>query len=482
MIKKLHDSLQKKEFSAEELTGFYLRQIARHNPALNAYITVTEEEALQAAKEADRRLQAGDGGPLTGIPFALKDNLSTRGILTGCASRILEGYRPLYTATAAQKLEDAGGVLLGKCNLDEFGMGSTNETSAYGPVKNPIDPSRVPGGSSGGPAAAVKAGLCAYALGSDTGGSIRQPASFCGVVGLKPTYGAVSRRGLIAYASSFDTVGPLAPCAEDAAFVLEAIWGHDPLDTTSARREYEPLLPQLERDVKGLRIGVAGEFFMGLSPEVNEVLQAALLTYEKMGAEIVPLTLDIARAALPVYYILACAEASSNLGRYDGLRYGRRAQSYESPEDLVIRSRTEGFGPEVKRRIMLGTYVLSAGYYDAYYKRAQLLRQEIKARFAKAFTLCDLLFAPTVGSVAFPLGSQQDPVEMYQTDVCTVPVNVAGLPALSLPAGYAEGLPVGMQLIAPAFNEGLLLCAARRYEDAEPGLYRPPLVGGEAFS
>ena len=400
--------------------------------------------------------------------MTLKDNISPSGIPTTCCSRILEGYTPIYDATVWKLLKEQNAVLLGKTNMDEFAMGSSCETSCFGGAKNPHNPAHVAGGSSGGVASAVGGRLAAYGLGSDTGGSIRQPASFCGLVGLKPTYGAVSRYGLIAYASSFDQIGPIASSVADAAAVYDAISIYDPMDSTSRGRVNAPACDGLEQDIRGMKIGMAREYMEGLRPEVQAAVEAAVKTYESLGAEIVWFDLPELKFALPVYYILACAEASSNLGRYDGIRYGRRAPHYDDVNDMICKTRSEGFGDEVKRRILLGTYVLSSGYYDAYYKKAQNLRGAIVAAFERAFASCDVILAPTVPMTAFPENqAAQDPVETYLTDICTVPVNIAGLPAVSLPCGMdAAGLPIGMQLIGGRFEEGKILRAAYQYEQA----------------
>lgn len=465
-IAKLHGLLSEKQISCTELTKRYLAAIEKENDALNAYIRLTPETALAAAARVDRKIAAGETlAPLEGIPMTLKDNISTDGIETSCCSKILEGYAPIYDATVWSLLKKQNAVLLGKTNMDEFAMGSSCETSCFGGAKNPHNPERVAGGSSGGAASAVGANLAAYGLGSDTGGSIRQPASFCGIVGFKPTYGTVSRYGLIAYASSFDQIGPITRSVGDAALVYDAIAGYDGMDSTSSGQK-EPVTPKLGRGIKGLRIGIAREYFDGIRKDVNAALQKAVETFRSLGAEIVEFPMPSLRYCLPVYYILACAEASSNLGRYDGIRYGYRAEHYADRNDMVCRTRSEGFGTEAKRRILLGTYVLSAGYYDAYYKKAQNLRGSLVAAFDGAFAKCDLMFAPTVPTTAFPQNyTAKDPVETYLTDICTVPVNIAGLPGISVPCGFGgDGMPVGMQLIGPKFSEAPLLNAAQQYE------------------
>lgn len=480
-IARLQQRLQRRELSCTELTRAYLDAIERENPRLNAYVYLTPEPALATAAAVDKRLAAGEPlRPLEGVPMTLKDNLSTTGLPTTCCSRILQGYTPIYDATVWRLLKEQNAVLLGKTNMDEFAMGSSCESSCYGPAHNPYHLGHVPGGSSGGGAAAVGANLAAYALGSDTGGSIRQPASFCGLTGLKPTYGAVSRYGLIAYASSLDQIGPIAATVEDAARIYDAIALPDVLDATCTGGA-EPTLPTLREPLRGLRVGLAAEYFERLPEGIHRALEAAARLYQSLGAQLVELRLPLLRAALPVYYILACAEASSNLGRYDGIRYGYRATGYRSIHEMICKTRSEGFGAEVKRRILLGTYVLSAGYYDAYYKKAQALRGQIVAAFAGCFAQCDLLLAPTVPVTAFPLGfTAHSQVETYQTDLCTVPVNIAGLPAVSVPCGMDEaGLPIGMQLIGPRFSERRLLQAAWQYEQARPPLPGPAAAGAD---
>ena len=464
VISILSEKLQTKQISAVELTKAYIEQIEKLNPTINAYVHTEYENALENAKIADSMLARGEGGPLTGVPFTLKDNIAADGMLTTCCSKILSGYKPCYDATVWKKLKSNGAVLLGKTNMDEFAMGSSSETSFYGAPKNPRDLSRVTGGSSGGGAAAVCANLAAYAIGSDTGGSVRQPASFCGVVGFKPSYGAVSRYGLIAYGSSLDQIGPITSSVSDAALVFDAIRGKDSADQTSVESYVGKT--KLDGEVKGLKIGVAEEFFDGINPEIKSAVDAAICAYERAGAQIKKVKIPALKQALPVYYIIACAEASSNLGRYDGIRYGYRATNYQSVDDMVTRTRTEGFGKEVKKRIMLGTYVLSSGYFDAYYKKACLLRQRIISEFAKTFEECDVLFAPTAPVTAFPMGyAGGNAVETYLSDVCTVPVNIAGLPAISLPCGTdSHGLPIGLQIIGAKFADQTVLNAAYHAE------------------
>ena len=465
-IARLHGLLADRKISCTELTKAYLGAIEKINASLNAYVKVTPETALEIAARVDAKIAAGEPlGPLEGIPMTLKDNISTNGIETDCCSKILKGYVPIYDATVWSLLKKQNAVLLGKTNMDEFAMGSSCETSCYGGAKNPHDTSRVAGGSSGGVASAVCGNLAAYGLGSDTGGSIRQPASFCGIVGFKPTYGTVSRYGLIAYASSFDQIGPITQSVEDAALVYDAISSYDEMDSTSTGQK-EPAVPSLAGDIRGKKIGVVKEYFDGVRPDVNKALQNAMDVFRSLGAEIVELSMPSIRYSLPVYYILACAEASSNLGRYDGIRYGYQTEHYTDRNDMVCKTRSEGFGAEVKRRILLGTYVLSAGYYDAYYKKAQNLRGTIVKAFDETFSKCDIILAPTVPMTAFPEHyAAKDPVETYLTDICTVPVNIAGLPGISVPCGFGDdGLPVGMQLLGPKFSEAALLNAANQYE------------------
>ena len=471
LIAKLGGLLRARELSCTELTKRYLDAAQEENKRLNAYVTLTPETALAAAAGVDKKLAAGEKlSPLAGIPMTLKDNISTRGIETTCCSKILRGYVPIYDATVWDILKNQGAVLLGKANMDEFAMGSTCGTSCFGGAKNPHDTGRVAGGSSGGVAAAVAGNVAAYGLGSDTGGSIRQPASFCGIVGFKPTYGAVSRYGLVAFASSFDQIGPIARSVEDAALIYDAIARYDPMDSTSSRQA-RPASPSLGRDIKGLKIGVVREYFDGIRPDVDAAVRKALSVYESLGAQLVELSMPQIKYGLPVYYILACAEASSNLGRYDGIRYGYRTEHYADRGEMVCKTRSEGFGAEVKRRILLGTYVLSAGYYDAYYKKAQNLRGTLVRAFQAAFEKCDVIASPTVPMTAFPQDfTAQDAVETYLTDICTVPVNIAGLPGVSVPCGFgADSMPVGMQLIGAKFTEPALLNAAFQYEQAARG-------------
>lgn len=460
VIKELSDKLRSGAMTAAELTEMYIQAIERDNPSLNAYVCTTFEEARANARYADGLIRAGRATPLTGIPFTLKDNIATDGLPTTCCSKILQGFKPYYDATVWAKLKAQGAVLLGKTNMDEFAMGSTSETSVYGAPLNPRDRTRVTGGSSGGAAAAVCANLAAYGLGSDTGGSIRQPASFCGIVGFKPSYGAVSRYGLIAYGSSLDQIGPMTASVSDAALVYDAIRGADAKDSTSVASPAQPT--SLRGDVKGMKIGVVKELTDGVDGVVMNAVYAAICAYERAGAQVVELSLPALKLALPVYYIIACAEASSNLGRYDGIRYGYRAANYAGLDDMITKTRTEGFGKEVKKRIMLGTYVLSSGYFDAYYKKACILRGEVAKQLDECFAKCDFIFAPTAPRTAFPLGySGGNALETYLSDVCTVPVNIAGLPAISLPCGKdADGLPVGLQIIGNKYCDARVLDAA----------------------
>ena len=466
IISELSSKLHNGEISSVELTKKYIKAVEETNPKINAYVHTTFETALEGAKVADKMLKEDNASLLCGIPMTLKDNICTDGLPTTCCSKILHGFKPYYDAAVWEKLKAKGAVLLGKANMDEFAMGSTSESSCYGAPLNPRNTGYVTGGSSGGAAAAVCANLAAYGLGSDTGGSVRQPASFCGIVGLKPTYGAVSRYGLIAYGSSLDQIGPLTNSVKDAAIVFEAILGVDRRDETSLAYDYGNLLECLNADIKGKTIGIAEEFFDGIDPDIKAQIFKAIKLFEKNGAEIINIKLPALKLALPVYYIIACAEASSNLGRYDGIRYGYRADSYDSIDDMIYKTRSEGFGDEVKRRIMLGTYVLSSGYYDAYYKKACIIREQINHEFDEVFEKCDVLIAPTAPNTAFPLNYKgRGPVEMYLSDICTVPVNIAGIPSMSIPCGKdAKGLPIGMQIMGKKFGEAEILNMAYFYE------------------
>lgn len=465
-IAKIHQMLETKQISCEELTNQYLSEIEKSNTELNAYVNVTADEALNTAKAVDKKIATGEKiGMLEGVPMTLKDNISTKGIETTCCSKILKGYTPIYDATAWDILKNQNAVLLGKTNMDEFAMGSSCETSCFGGAVNPHNTNHCAGGSSGGVASAVGGNIAVYGLGSDTGGSIRQPASFCGLVGLKPTYGAVSRYGLIAYASSLDQIGPITKSVEDASIVYDAIAQFDPKDSTSQGKKINTF-DALNNEIKGKKIGVPKEYFDGVKDDVKEAIFASLKLFEEMGAEIVNVEMPAIKYALPVYYIIACAEASSNLGRYDGIRYGYKTEHYNGTHDMVCKTRSEGFGEEVKRRILLGTYVLSAGYYDAYYKKAQNLRGAIISAFNNAFEKCDVILAPTVPMTAFEMGKAvSDPIETYLTDICTVPVNIAGLPAVSVPCGFNQkGMPIGMQFIGKKFGEADILNIAYKYE------------------
>lgn len=467
VISTLSQMLKNKDISSVELTEKYISAIEADNKKYNAYVSETFDKAMEQAKSADEMIAKGGATALTGIPMTLKDNICSDGDLTTCASKILEGFRPYYDSTVWTKLKAQGAVMLGKTNMDEFAMGSTSETSCYGAPLNPRNVNHVTGGSSGGGASAVCANLAAYALGSDTGGSVRQPASFCGIVGLKPTYGAVSRYGLIAYGSSLDQIGVLANSVKDTATVFDAISGVDANDQTSVDFDFGNISETLgQKDIKGLKIGVAKEYFDGINDEIKAAIDGAVKFFEENGAQIIDISLPVLKQALPVYYIIACAEASSNLGRYDGIRYGYRPESFNDVEEMILKTRTEGFGDEVKRRIMLGTYVLSSGYYDAYYKKACLLRENLIADFEEIFTDCDILIAPTAPNTAFPLHfSGASPVDMYLSDIATVPINITGVPAISVPVkNDSNGLPIGMQLIGKKFSEKTILDAAYFYE------------------
>jgi aspartyl-tRNA(Asn)/glutamyl-tRNA(Gln) amidotransferase subunit A len=473
------EMLRRGEISSQELTTAVFARIAATDDRLHAYITLCREDALEQAKRADARLkQEPHGGPLLGIPIAVKDNFLTQGIRTTCASKILGNFVPPYDATAVARIRAAGAVITGKTNLDEFAMGSSAENSAFFSTRNPWDTSRVPGGSSGGSAAAVAAGQCIAALGTDTGGSIRQPASFCGIVGLKPTYGRVSRYGIIAFASSMDQAGPLTQDVRDAALLLEAIAGHDPADATSANRPVPHYFELLTDDINGLRLGVAKEYFAaGIQADADRMVRAAIEKLAKSGATIEEISLPHTEYAVAAYYIVATAEASSNLARYDGMRFGHRAVAKDLTETYML-SREEGFGAEVKRRIMLGTYALSAGYYDAYYLKAQKVRGLIRQDFDTAFERCDAIVTPTAPSAAFKLGEKtQDPLQMYLSDICTISINLAGLPALSIPCGFdRDGLPLGMQIIGKPFDEATILRIAHAYEQQSEWHKRKPKI------
>jgi aspartyl-tRNA(Asn)/glutamyl-tRNA(Gln) amidotransferase subunit A len=475
-IAQLAAGLHAGEFSSVELTRAFLERIECFDPSLNAFITITAERALEQAAAADKRIAAGSHETLTGVPIAHKDIFCTRGVRTSCGSRILDNFIAPYDATVVEKFNDAGLVMLGKTNLDEFAMGSSNETSYYGPVKNPWDSTAVPGGSSGGSAAAVAAGLTPGATGTDTGGSIRQPAALCGITGIKPTYGRVSRWGMIAYASSLDQGGALARSAEDVALLLQVMAGFDRRDSTSVDRETPDYRTALSADVAGLRIGLPREYFgEGLESGVARNIEEAVAEYRKLGAEVVEISLPNSHLAVPAYYVVAPAECSSNLARFDGVRYGYRCQEPKDLLDLYTRSREEGFGAEVKRRIMVGTYALSAGYYDAYYLKAQRIRRLISEDFKRAFAEIDVIMGPTSPTVAFDLGEKiNDPVTMYLSDIYTIAVNLAGLPAMSIPVGFVRDRPVGLQLIGNYFDEARLLNVAHRYQRVTDWHQRSP--------
>jgi aspartyl-tRNA(Asn)/glutamyl-tRNA(Gln) amidotransferase subunit A len=479
-IHEAHDLLKKKEISARELALDVVGRIVAVEPAVDAYITVTEELALTQADQADQQIKNGDAGMLTGIPLAIKDLICTRGVRTTCASRMLENFVPPYNATVMEKLNQAGAVVVGKVNMDEFAMGSSTENSGIKITKNPWNPDRVPGGSSGGSAAAVAADMCLGSLGSDTGGSIRQPAAHCGVVGVKPTYGRVSRFGLVAFASSLDQIGPLTKDVQDAAILLTAISGYDPKDSTSVNRPVPDYFNDLSKNIKGLRIGIPKEYHTtdGVSPDVTAAIQNAMSVYKNAGASLVDISLPHAPYAVAVYYLIAPAEASSNLSRYDGVKYGLRDQKAVSLIDMYRETRSGGFGPEVQRRILLGTYALSAGYYDAYYKKASQVRTLIKGDFVKAFEACDVILAPVTPTPAFKIGENaDDPLTMYLSDIFTLSANLAGIPGLSLPCGFSgDGLPIGLQLLGNYFDEQTLLNTAHAFEQATEFHTRRPEI------
>jgi aspartyl-tRNA(Asn)/glutamyl-tRNA(Gln) amidotransferase subunit A len=476
-LKQLSCQLAAKKISSVELTQLYLDRITALNPALNAYITLNAEASLAQARAADVRLAQRTGEALTGIPFAQKDIFCAKGWRTTCGSKMLENFIAPYDAHVIAKFNNAGAVNLGKTNMDEFAMGSSNETSYFGAVKNPWNPNAVPGGSSGGTAAAVAARLCAAATGTDTGGSIRQPAALCGISGLKPTYGVVSRYGMIAFASSLDQAGPMARSAEDLGLMLNVMAGFDERDSTSLQRDNEDYTRTLEQPLQGLRIGLPREFFgAGLSSDVGQAVEAAIAEYKKLGATVVDISLPNSRLSIPVYYVLAPAEASSNLSRFDGVRYGHRAAEYTDLADMYEKSRTQGFGAEVKRRILIGTYVLSHGYYDAYYLQAQKIRRLIAQDFVEAYKQCDVIMGPTTPTTAFNLGEKgDDPVQMYLSDIYTIAVNLAGLPGMSIPCGFgANGMPVGLQIIGNYFDEARMLNVAHQYQLATDHHTRAP--------
>ncbi len=476
---QLQQMLCKGETTSKEITRSVLDRIQAVEPRIHSYVTVLPEWAMKQAEEADLRLQRGDAEPLTGIPIALKDLICTEGIRTTCGSHILENFIPKYDATVTAKLKKAGAVFVGKANMDEFAMGSSTENSYFGPTRNPWDLERIPGGSSGGSAAAVAAGECILSLGSDTGGSIRQPAACCGIVGMKPTYGRVSRYGLVAFASSLDQIGPFARDVQDAALLLTAISGHEPQDSTSLNLAVPDYEKSLVKDVRSMVLGVPREAFgEGIDPEVESTVREAIRTLENLGAKIVEVSLPHSEYAVAVYYIIAPAEASSNLARYDGVKYGFRAKGSNDLMEMYRETRSQGFGPEVRRRIMLGTYALSAGYYEAYYRKASQVRTLITNDFAKAFGQCDALVLPTAPTPAFKLGEKvDDPLQMYLSDIYTIPCNLAGLPGLSLPCGFSRsGLPIGLQILANHFQEEKIFRVAYAYEtNTDHHLRRPNL-------
>ena len=466
-LKKLREMLDSKEISAVELTEQYLDRIENSDKEINSYITVCKENALADAKKAQEVIDSGNSGAFTGLPISVKDNICTLGVKTTCASHMLDDFIPPYNATVMEKLKKDNIVMLGKTNMDEFAMGGSSQTSYFGGVKNPYDLTRVTGGSSGGAAASVSADLCAAALGSDTGGSVRQPASFCGVTGLKPTYGTVSRWGLIAFASSLDQIGVIAKSAEDAGYMLEGIYGYDENDATSSKKSEGNYNSLIGSDVSKLKIGVPKEFFGdGLNDEVKTAVLNAVEYYKKLGCEIVDVSLPSLEYAVSAYYLISSAEAASNLSRFDGIKYGLRSGLGEDFNDLIKNSRREGFGQEVKRRIMLGNYALCSGYYDAYYKNATRIRTQIRNEYADIFSKCDVMLTPTAPTTAYKIGEQEnDPVKMYLADIYTVTVNIAGLPAISTTCGYdSKGLPIGMSLIGKAFDEKTIIAVCDRFE------------------
>ena len=481
-VHELQEKIANKELTITEITQAYVDRINEKEKDVKAFITLLTDEAMEQAKEIETKVESGEiKGEFAGIPIGIKDNMCTKGVKTTCSSKMLENFVSPYSATVVEKLGAENIINLGKLNMDEFAMGSSTENSYFPKTRNPWNLNKVPGGSSGGSAAAVAANLVPWALGSDTGGSIRQPASLCGVVGLKPTYGLVSRFGLVAFASSLDQIGPITKDVKDAAMLLNIIAGHDDKDTTSAKLEKKDYVQALKNDVKGLKIAVPKEFFgEGINEEVKASLEKAIEKYKELGAEVEEVSLDIAKYALATYYIIACAEASSNLGRFDGIRYGYRAPEAKNLKEIFKKSRSEGFGPEVKRRIILGTYVLSSGYYDAYYKKAQQARTLVMNEFNKVFEKYDVILTPTSPVTAFDFGSKsENPLEMYLADICTVSVNIAGLPGISIPCGVdSEGLPIGMQLIGNKFQEETILNAAYTYEQATNfrNTYKPKFV------
>ena len=467
-VKELQNKLEKKEITVVDITKAYLENIDNREKDVKAFVTTLEDSAISKAEEIKNGIEKGIiKNKLAGIPIGIKDNICTKGIKTTCSSKMLENFISPYDATVMNKINNENMINLGKLNMDEFAMGGSTEYSYFKKTSNPWNLNKVPGGSSGGSAAAVAANLVPWALGSDTGGSIRQPASFCGIVGLKPTYGLVSRFGLVAFASSLDQIGPITKDVYDSAMLLNVIAGHDEKDTTSEKIEKIDYTKNIDKDIKGLKIGVPKEFFAeGINEEVKKSVEQAIEKYKEMGAVVEEISLDIANYSLATYYIIACAEASSNLGRFDGIRYTYRTDEYKNLKDIYKKSRTEAFGKEVKRRIILGTYVLSSGYYDAYYKKAQQVRTLVMNEFNKAFEKYDVILTPTSPTVAFDIGSKsENPLEMYLADICTVSINIAGIPAISIPCGVdSEGMPIGMQLIGNKFKEEIILNAAYKYE------------------
>ena len=465
-IRDMRKALDERKISVQELANEYLSNIKKNDRNIKSFITVTEEVALNQAQQAQKIIDAGESMPLTGIPMAVKDNICTEGIKTTCASKILEDFIPPYNATVMEKLNSQNIVMLGKTSMDEFAMGGSTQTSAFAKTKNPYNTNCVPGGSSGGSAAAVAAGFAAASLGSDTGGSIRQPAAFCGVTGIKPTYSRVSRYGLVAFASSFDQIGPIAHDSYDCALILNSICGFDPHDGTSAKAEVPDFTAKIGRSVKGMKIALPQEFFAdGINEEIKASVLKAADEYKSMGAEIVECKMPSLKYAVPAYYLLACAEAASNLSRYDGIKYGHRTVQADSYEELIKKSRSEGFGDEVKRRILLGNYALSSGYYDAYYRKALALRQLIRNEYSSIFEKCDVILTPTTPTTAYTPEMTSDPVQMYQADICTVTVNIAGLPAVSTTCGYnKDGMPIGMSVIGKKFDEATVLQVSAAFE------------------
>lgn len=475
-LSQIKELVEKRELKAVDIAEYYLKRAHSLQEKTNAFITLNEEDILTQAKNVDDLIEKGFKGKLTGVPIAIKDNICTKNIRTTCASKILSNFIPPYDATIIEKLKNEGAIIFGKTNMDEFAMGSSNETSFFGPVKNPWDMERIPGGSSGGSAVAVSAIQAPASLGSDTGGSIRQPASLCGVVGMKPTYGRVSRYGLIAFGSSLDQIGPFARSIEDCALILESISGYDPKDSTSIKKETPEYLKNLSKDIKGLKIGIPKEYFIdGVEEDIVKSIENAIEVYKKLGAQIQEISLPHTKYGIAVYYLIATAEASSNLARYDGVKYGFRAENVKDLKQMYVKTKKEGFGEEVKRRIMLGTFSLASGYYDAYYKKASKVRTLIKNDFMNAFENVDVILCPTSPTTAFKLGEKSsDPIQMYLSDIFTINVNLAGIPAISIPCGFdRKGLPIGMQIIGNFFEEQKILNTSFAYEDA---------VGGFKFS